>query len=388
MFETRHLRIKNFLLDIENEWRKYYINNITKSFYTPSISWSYISENINVTMDTVLENPGLPWNYSHLSANRNINYQIVKKHSDKPWDYKTLSLNPNITFDDVLSDISKQWDWNSLSVNKTLTLDIVRRYFHKFNPILLIHNKIITYEIIISNPQLPWKLNEIPYKTNLTFDNILEMYYVMKIKFTNEHWIFISEQKYINLEIVQQYRNLPWNFISFTRNPNITYEIMKQNKDIPWSYKNYIYNSNCDFNFVVQHRELDLDWEYISEHLVTLEQFLNHPDLPFCHNSIQMNKNITFDDLWKIPFIKHNMNYISLNRSITLKDIRENRGYLWDWFWLSSSYFSAEKKEFIEKKKREWMAVYKIQQFYLERKLNPNYRIGRQNINKMYQELF
>ena len=66
MFETRHVRIKNFLLDIENEWRKYYINNITKSFYTPSISWSYISENINVTMDTVLENPGLPWNYSHL----------------------------------------------------------------------------------------------------------------------------------------------------------------------------------------------------------------------------------------------------------------------------------------------------------------------------------
>ena len=59
----------------------------------------------------------------------------------------------------------------------------------------------------------------------------------MKIEFTDQHWIFISEQKYITLEIVQQYRFLPWNFIAFTKNSNITYDIIKKTNDIPWSYK-------------------------------------------------------------------------------------------------------------------------------------------------------
>ena len=64
-----------------------------------------------------------------------------------------------------------------------------------------------------------------------------------------------------------------------------------------------------------------------------------------------MNKNITFDNLWKIPFIKHNMNYISLNRSITLKDIRENRGYLWDGL-VILFFLQCEKKKIYRKKKR------------------------------------
>ena len=45
-------------------------------------------------------------------------------------------------------------------------------------------------------------------------------------------------------------------------------------------------------------------------------------------------------------------------------------------------------KDIFEKKAREYMAAYKIQQWWFERKLSPKYKIGRKFINKMYEDCF
>ena len=169
MFETRHKRIKNFLIKIEKEWCDYYINNIKEFFYFSSISWSYISENRNVTMETVLENPFLPWNYSHLSLNSNINYEIVKKHPDRRWNYKMLSLNPSITFDDVLANIDKDWDWNQISIHSNLKLAWIIELKDKLNFYWngLSQNPNLEYEWLIKFNKENWDFFSISHHDNL-----------------------------------------------------------------------------------------------------------------------------------------------------------------------------------------------------------------------------
>ena len=78
----------------------------------------------------------------------------------------------------------------------------------------------------------------------------------------------------------------------------------------------------------------------------------------------------------------------SLNPAIKLQDIRENRGYTWDWFWLSGSYFNFDKDAFFLKKARQWMAAYKIQQWFHSIRHNPKFKYGRKHINTLYLENF
>ena len=63
-----------------------------------------------------------------------------------------------------------------------------------------------------------------------------------------------------------------------------------------------------------------------------------------------MNQSFSFQNVIEHPIIFPNMNYLSLNPAIKLQDIRENKGYTWDWFWLSGSYFNFDKDAFFLKK--------------------------------------
>ena len=59
-----------------------------------------------------------PLDYYWLSNNPNITIEYVKNNPDKPWDWNELSSNPNITIEYVNDNPDKSWDWNELSSNK------------------------------------------------------------------------------------------------------------------------------------------------------------------------------------------------------------------------------------------------------------------------------
>ena len=385
---TRKKRIELFSKLIEKEWSEYFINNIIQNFYWVSISFHNLSENINVTWDTVLQNPQIPWKYNSLSSNPNITYDIVKKHPDYEWNYDKLSSNPSIRWEDILSDFTKSWNWRKLSEKPGIPLSIIQSKFNQLNKYLLIKNPSVSISLIEANPYLDWDYQEIPSISILTFSELLRITKLWNLKLDEKHWSFISEQEYITWTIVADNITLPWNFNSLSRNPNIILAIIENYPEYAWSYRHFTYNKNCVFQDILDNPGYNWDWEYISEYIVNFEDYLNNLNLPFCNNSIQMNPNFTFSQLCKIPHLQRNINYISLNPSITLEDIRNNRGYAWDWFWLSGSYFKLDKKIFIQRKKREWMAAYQIQQFYWSHKLSPKYLFGRNEINKMYEENF
>jgi hypothetical protein len=80
--------------------------------------------------------------------------------------------------------------------------------------------------------------------------------------------------------------------------------------------------------------------------------------------------------------------YISSNTNITWEIIQGNPDNPWVWNYISSNPFTKEKDPFINRKYREHMASYKIQQWCLSIIISPYYKIGRTMIDKKYKELF
>ena len=101
-----------------------------------------------------------------------------------------------------------------------------------------------------------------------------------------------------------------------------------------------------------------------------------------------MNQSFSFQNVIEHPIIFPNMNYLSLNPAIKLQDIRENKGYTWDWFGFPDPILILIKTRFFLKKARQWMAAYKIQQWFHAIKHNPKLKYGRKHINKLYLENF
>ena len=385
---TRQKRLEKFRESIKQSWFDYFWDTILNYFRLESVSFSNLSRNPNITLERILQNPIYPWSYDELSGNPNINFIIVKNTPYIRWNYKILSLNPSITWFDITSHLDLPWDWRNLAEKEGITIDIIRLKFDDLNPKLLIHNPSVTLEMIENNLDLDWDWNEIPMKEDLTILDILKVANKYNITLARNHWIAISFQKNVFWQTVMDYPNLNWNYECLSANPNITFEIIQKNTNYSWSWKHFSYNPNFKLEYILRLPKVNWDWEYISENCLTPVFFKKHPDFPYCYNSIQMNQLFSFQNVIEHPIIFPNMNYLSLNPAIKLQDIRENRGYTWDWFWLSGSYFNFDKDAFFLKKARQWMAAYKIQQWFYAIKHNPKLKYGRKHINKLYLENF
>ena len=89
----------------------------------PGIRWNWhaVSSREDLQLSFVLKHDKLPWNWNRISANKNITWEMVEKNPDLPWCWFWLSDNPNITSEIVLSNLDKPWDFTFLSWNRTIT---------------------------------------------------------------------------------------------------------------------------------------------------------------------------------------------------------------------------------------------------------------------------
>ena len=113
---------------------------------------------------------------------------------------------------------------------------------------------------------------------------------------------------------------------------------------------------------------------------------------PWCWNILSQNQNITWE------FIKENPDYpwvwddILWNPNITQDIIMDNPQYPWVWEdipWAQNAFYkNTHKKDlFIEEKMKEYIAAYKIQQWWFNITMSPHYKIGRKFIDRKYSEL-
>ena len=148
-------------------------------------------------------------------------------------------------------------------------------------------------------------------------------------KWTQKYWAFIQENQ-----------DKSWYWMYISSNPNMTWEIIRENPDKPWN------------------------WDYISGNPnITWNTIRENPDKPWSWKWISSNPNITFDI------------------------IRENPDKPWVWEWISYNEFQKEKELFIEKEFREYIAAYKIQNWWIHITMSPYYKIGRKFIDRDGQAL-
>ena len=143
------------------------------------------------------------------------------------------------------------------------------------------------------------------------------------------------------MDVIEKYPDKPWNWNGISKNPNITMEFIEKFPDKPWA------------------------WVCIS-----------------------CNPNITIDIIEKYPDKSWNWSFISYNPNLTMDFIENNTDKPWDWNGISRNPFNYEKELFIEKRMKEYLASYRIQQYYWKGICNPHCRIGFRKMNRDYDKLF
>ena len=73
---------------------------------------------------------------------------------------------------------------------------------------------------------------------------------------------------------------------------------------------------------------------------------------------------------------------MSFNPNITLEFVSKNSEKPWHWDKIFENAFPEEKKMFIQKKYREYIAAYQIQQWWYKITMSPQYQVGRKLIEK------
>ena len=142
------------------------------------------------------------------------------------------------------------------------------------------------------------------------------------------------------------------------------------------------------WEFVLKYSD-KLDWNGISWNPnITMSFIEKYPDKPWDWNTISRNTNITISFLEK-NFDKPWVWYcISRNQNITMEFIEKNLDKRWDWCSISLHPFNYEKELFIEKRMKEYLASYRIQQYYWKGICNPHCQIGYNKVNRDYDKLF
>jgi hypothetical protein len=154
---------------------------------------------------------------------------------------------------------------------------------------------------------------------NITFD-IIKKYYC---KFLYWDWYSLSKNKNINLEIINNNNNYPWNLNGLSLNPNITFEYILNNMDLNWSWNELSMNNEIiNENILVKNLYLPWEWKNICKHINISAEFIikNIKNIPKWNwDSYCENIYFDFKCLNLFPDIKFNWYSISQNPNINIE---------------------------------------------------------------------
>ena len=112
-----------------------YNHNVTFDFYRQylagrGISVKYLSNNPNITLDIIENNPTLDWDWKLISCNPNITIGFIQKNIDKfnLFDWYEISRNKGITMKDISEYISFPWKYEGVSENPNITIPFIEEH--------------------------------------------------------------------------------------------------------------------------------------------------------------------------------------------------------------------------------------------------------------------
>jgi hypothetical protein len=190
------------------KWWYFMKNNITK------LNFNNISSNKNLTLELLLNNLDLNWNWDKISVRDFVTFDVVKKYSDLKWNFNVLLSNKNFT-------------WAIINSNEFRSL--FEKYFIKK---LQLNNKdcnILAYSGYYMDIEKSFVI-----ENSITEDINLNMFY-------------ISQNPSITLDIIQNNIGLNWDWHELSRNVCITEEFLSKYINLKWDYSPQPYWWNEDF---------------------------------------------------------------------------------------------------------------------------------------------
>ena len=116
------------------------------------------------------------------------------------------------------------------------------------------------------------------------------------------------------------------------------------------------------WKFIEDHPDIPWNWVGLSFNPNIIDIIITHPNKSWDWNSLSSNPGITIDIVLAHPDKPWDWGWISANPNITLDDVLAHPDKYWDWNDLSQNTFSKAKQNFVDKRYKEHLSAYRIQQ--------------------------
>lgn len=183
--------------------------------------------------------------WKKISSHPFLPVQVVMKHPHLPWDWFLCS---RLSFDHVQSLLSlfpyKEWDWHHLSLTC---------------PPLFIQD----------NPAFPWQYEKISRRKHS------------------------FEELHASLEYALTHHQLPWNWSTLSRHPQMSLDHVFQHPTLPWDMEHVLKNCPFSSHHLVQLRTTKQNYQWLSQNPHnTLHILRKHYQKPW--NWADLAQNIAF----------------------------------------------------------------------------------------------
>jgi hypothetical protein len=224
---------------------------------------------------------------------------------------------------------------------------------------------------------------------------------------------YISMSKNFDIAWLEYFPDEVWDWSEFINSKYFTIKWVEKYPDGPWGWDNFAWHNNFDISWVERFPDKDWDWFQISSSKNMKSHWIIATDYPWVWQNVVQNSAFSIEWVanmedekkhWIAELYKQHTDptspalpvYPWCTEPLLIDNV--NRGQLRGPAHCSSArscdsgtsrWLPPDKfKEYYEQRWREYMAVYKIQQWWKYITISPNYAIGRRFIERSYDNLF
>lgn len=272
----------------------------------PSLTWTFVSKHMNkpwnwsilsshqiVTCEIVLENLDIDWSWSEMSFNRNMTWEFVYRFWFKPWDWDALSSHIKIDVATIGSAYFMPWSWDNLCYNSSFIIDIVK-----------IRKELNLFEAGYSL---------LSHEESKRYVHLTRLWDFIIRKSSAFHWSIMSNHQCLNIDMLNDSKEIPWDFHSFLYNPSLAWNHVKYCCHIIGKYRltsehasneSYILqlhvNQDDHFGNGNDLDEIETGNEEFISNLTTFSQSICIASLIPLSIALSCNKNIPLDTILSV----------------------------------------------------------------------------------------
>lgn len=270
--------------------------------------------------------------------------------------WKLIELFPN-----------RPWNWYAVCRNPLTSLDTLERFAESGDPRL-------DWEGAIRNPNVTEEFCEkyadrYPSKETYYRHAVISIDALIAGNPNDEEFITLSRNKNIRWRHVEAFPSKPWSYRLLSENHSIPLEVIERDPS-RWDFVPISKRPDITIDFVKRHLDRFWDWAALSAHRnITYEDVVSNKELGWQYKHLSRNPNLTADHLCRLRFILGLRldvmcpypYYFSLNETLTIKEVREinedaaidEEEYAWDMEYLSSNP-SISVKDILECPEMKW----------------------------------